>query len=61
MESVTDKLNVPTNALDLPTDLVRIKSWGATASPAPLLGCANGYNIWTTRSCERARVGDGAY
>ena len=33
MESVTDNFNVPTNVLDVPTDLVRMKSRGADAPP----------------------------
>ena len=37
MKSATDKVNIPTNALDVPTDLVMTKSGGqATASLPPL-------------------------
>ena len=39
-EPTTDKLNVPTNVLDVPMDLVRIKSGGGTA-PLPPFGYAN--------------------
>ena len=39
MESATDRLNVPTNILDVPTNLVRMKSGGATAPCLP--GYAN--------------------
>ena len=44
MESATDKLNVLTNVLDVPTDLVRTKSGGNCL----LLGYANGVNgrLW---------------
>ena len=35
-ESAIDRLNVPTNLLDVPTDLVRMKIRGATVPPPPL-------------------------
>ena len=39
-----DKLNVPKNILNLPTDLVRTKSWGGEATaPMPPLVYANVY------------------
>ena len=41
MESMTDRLNVLTNVLDVPTDLVRIKSGGAPAPLPPPLGHTN--------------------
>ena len=41
-ESSTDRLNVPTNVLNVPTDLVRTKRWGGGNCPlSPLLGYAN--------------------
>ena len=43
MESVTDKLNVSTNVLDVPTGLVRTKSGGNSPPPPHLapIGYAN--------------------
>ena len=41
MESVTDKLNVPTNVLDVPTRPSQGKKWGQLP-PLPYLGYANG-------------------
>ena len=35
MKSVTDKLNVLTNVLDVLTDLVRAKSWGGGGGQMP--------------------------
>ena len=41
MESTTDRLNVPTNDLDVPTDLVKTKRGGQLYPLILILGYAN--------------------
>ena len=51
-ESATEKINVPTNILDVPTDLVRTKSGRGINCPLPHLGYANDHLCWWSYSTK---------